>query len=115
MQENGYKPVMGLAQLSKVMGIIFCIAGVLTTIGIINAKLPGLIGFSMSLSQSIPTLAGGLLLIVAGEILHVVTDISNAQAEPILGGDWVAPGCLSPGASLRVPGVQRFNEAGDKV
>ena len=87
MQENGYKPVMSLAQLSKVMGIIFCIAGVLTSIGFINAKLPGLIGFSMSLGQSIPTLAGGLLLIVAGQILQVVTDISNTQAEPIQKGD----------------------------
>ena len=87
MQENGYKPVMSLAQLSKVMGIIFCIAGVLTSIGFIKAELPGSIGFAMSLGQSIPTLAGGLLLIVAGQILQVVTDISNTQAEPIQKGD----------------------------
>lgn len=82
MQENDYKPVVTITQVSEFAGIIFCIAGALISLGIINSgALTGSVGIAMALSNIIPTLAGGLLLIVAGRILRVLTDNSNAQAE----------------------------------
>ena len=38
-------------------------------------------GFATGLSNTLPTLVGGLLLIVAGRILRAVTANSNAEAE----------------------------------
>jgi len=82
MQENDYKPVMTIAHVAETGGWIFCVAGIfigLTLMG--SGYLQGVMGFATGLSNTLPTLVGGLLLIVAGRILRAVTANSNAEAE----------------------------------
>ena len=84
MEENGYAPLMPLAQVSKVVGVIFCVAGIVTGIALTGGSpVKGALFFVSWVSTVVPTLAGGFLLIVAGRILQVVSVSSNVQTEPV--------------------------------
>ena len=83
MQVIDYNPAVAIAFAAETVGGFFCAAGVL--IGLVlmgSGPLQGLMGFAMGLGTTLPTLGGGLLLIVAGQILRATTTNSNTQAEP---------------------------------
>jgi len=63
-----------IAQASVAFGVLFSFSAVWA--GIVQLEsgfLQGAFGFSMIVANVAPTLAGGLLLIVAGNILQAVT------------------------------------------
>ena len=69
-----------IAQASVAFGVLF--SGSAVWAGIVqldSGLLTGAMGISMIVANVTPTLAGGLLLIVAGHILLAVTDDQGAQ------------------------------------
>jgi len=76
-RENRFGPA--IAHASMVFGVLF--SGSAVWVGIVqldSSSLTGAIGLSMIVANVTPTLAGGLLLIVAGHILRAVTDDQGA-------------------------------------
>ena len=63
-----------IAQASMVFGVVFCCSAVWAGIVQLDSGLlTGAMGISMMVANITPTLAGGLLLIVAGHILRAVS------------------------------------------
>jgi cytochrome c biogenesis protein CcdA len=80
MNEKGYKTARNLAGISEFVGLIFCVLGVVSGIySMLNSAGTGFGNFVQHIltSECYPTVAGGLLLIVAGRILQVVIDNSE--------------------------------------
>jgi hypothetical protein len=67
------------AQTSQFVGMIFCVLGVVSGIyHMVNSlSLGGALVLHLLTTGCFPTVAGGLLLIVAGRILQVVIDNSE--------------------------------------
>jgi len=76
MQTRDYELARNVAGLSQLFGAIFCVLGLWIVIELGSFGL-------ISLAGSAPSLAGGMLLIVAGRILRIVADHSNASAEAL--------------------------------
>ena len=76
MNEAGYKTARNLAGISEFVGLIFCVLGVVSGIyHMVNSlSLGGALVLHLLTAGCFPTVAGGLLLIVAGRILRVVID-----------------------------------------
>ncbi|HIC22475.1 MAG TPA: hypothetical protein EYO84_03540 [Planctomycetes bacterium] len=74
------KTAMNLAGISEFVGLIFCVLGVVSGIyHMVNSlSLGGATVLHLLTTGCFPTVAGGLLLIVAGRILRVVIDNSGA-------------------------------------
>jgi hypothetical protein len=82
MNERDHKTAMTIAQVSESVGMIICVAGVMIGLALMSSgHLMTVLGFAMGLSGTLPTLAGGLLLIVAGRVLRAVIGNANASAE----------------------------------
>ncbi|MEE2882966.1 MAG: hypothetical protein VYD70_04500 [Planctomycetota bacterium] len=79
MNEGSYKTARNLAGLSEFVGLIFCVLGVVSGyITLTGGMLGGTLVLHILTTGCFPTVAGGLLLIVAGRILRVVIDNSGA-------------------------------------
>ena len=79
MNEAGYKTARNLAGISEFVGLIFCVLGVVAGFNtMLNNSLGGATVLHLLTTGCFPTVAGGLLLIVAGRILRVVIDNSGA-------------------------------------
>ena len=80
MNEGSYKTARNLAGLSEFVGLIFCVLGVVSGFNSVlnSGALGGALVLAMLTTGCFPTVAGGLLLIVAGRILRVVIDNSGA-------------------------------------
>ena len=80
MNDAGNKTAMDLAKLSEFVGLIFCVLGVVSGIyHMLNSlSMGGVLVLHILTTGCFPTVAGGLLLIVAGRILRVVIDNSGA-------------------------------------
>ena len=79
MSEKDKKTAMVVATVSVYLGVLFCFVAAwcgFTAFG--SGFLTGEMGVAMGVSYFLPSLAGGLLLIVAGVILRAVTDDSSA-------------------------------------
>jgi hypothetical protein len=83
MNDAGNKTAMNLAKLSEFVGLIFCVLGVVSGIyHMVNSlwmggAMGGVLVLHILTNGCFPTVAGGLLLIVAGRILRVVIDNSR--------------------------------------
>ena len=67
---------IGIAQLSIIAGVVFSLLGIpLFCVAYNMLKLDNSIGFVSVLSFTLPTLIGGLLLVVTGKILLNLTKI----------------------------------------
>ena len=78
MNEKGYKTARNLAGISEFVGLIFCVLGVVSGINNFDfGALGGVLVLHILTTGCFPTVAGGLLLIVAGRILRVVIDNSG--------------------------------------
>jgi len=78
MNDAGNKTAMNLAKLSEFVGLIFCVLGVVSGIYHMDSlSLGGVLVLHILTTGCFPTVAGGLLLIVAGRILRVVIDNSR--------------------------------------
>lgn len=78
---------IGIAQLSIIAGVVFSLLGITIFCVASNMfKLDNSIGFVSVLSYSLPTLIGGLLLIVTGKILlnlsHLLKRMDSGPAGP---------------------------------
>ncbi|MAW76209.1 MAG: hypothetical protein CMJ95_02300 [Planctomycetes bacterium] len=80
MNEGSYKTARNLAGLSEFVGLIFCVLGVVSGFNSVlnSGELEGTLVLHILTTGCFPTVAGGLLLIVAGRILRVVIDNSGA-------------------------------------
>jgi len=74
MNVSDHKAAMTTASLAESVGVIFCIAGVV--IGVHFGTVGGLF---ILLAWSLPVLGIGLLLVVAGRILRVVSGGSRSS------------------------------------
>ena len=78
MNEKGHKTAMNLAGISEFVGLIFCVLGVVSGyITLTGGMLRGWQYLLMLTTGCFPTVAGGLLLIVVGRILRVVSEDSE--------------------------------------
>ena len=78
---------IGIAQLSIIAGVMFSLLGIIIFCVAYNMlKLDNSIGFVSVLSFTLPTLIGGLLLIVTGKILlnlsHLLKRMDSEPAGP---------------------------------
>ncbi len=73
MNEKDHRTAMGIAQLSESVGMLFCLAGVMLAFSLFSQDLQGFVRVAMVVSNCLPTLGIGLLLIVAGRILRAVS------------------------------------------
>lgn len=73
------KTAMNLAGISEFVGLIFCVLGVVAGFNhMLSSSLGGgVLVLHLLTTGCFPTVAGGLLLIVAGRILRVVIDNSR--------------------------------------
>ena len=83
MNEKGHKTARNktarnLAGISEFVGLIFCVLGVVAGFNhMLSSSLGGVLVLHLLTTGCFPTVAGGLLLIVAGRILRVVIDNSE--------------------------------------
>ncbi len=64
-----------IARVSMAFGVLFSVSAVWAGMAQLDSGLlKGSMGISMIVANVMPTLAGGLLLIVAGHILRAVTE-----------------------------------------
>ena len=69
----------GIARASMAFGVLFCGSAIWAGfVQLDSGMLTGAMGISMIVANVMPTLAGGLLLIVAGHILRAVSDDQGA-------------------------------------
>ncbi len=85
MQEKDYLySSRTIARAAEFVGWSMVFLAVLIGLAFLSAAVfQGSIGVAMFLSGLLPSLAGGLLLVVSGRILRVVTQHSNALSELI--------------------------------
>lgn len=84
---SGQPVPIGIAQLSIIAGVVFSLLGITIFCVAYNMlKLDNSIGFVSVLSFTLPTLIGGLLLIVTGKILlnlsHLLKRMDSEPAGP---------------------------------
>jgi len=77
--ENDSRTARKWAGFSEFVGLIFCVLGVVSGFNSVlnSGELGGTLVLQILTTGCFPTVAGGLLLIVAGRILRVVIDKSG--------------------------------------
>ncbi len=83
MSENTQETARKWAGFSEFVGLIFCVLGVMSGfISVLNSfELGGALILHLLTTGCFPTVAGGLLLVVAGRILRLQGDNCSASGE----------------------------------